>query len=137
MNNSEYKVCPQCQSENAAAAKFCFKCGANLEQVESRIRMLNGGALVSDSAASQGGFLITAGPIPAGHRQTMTIMAESLQSDGTTKVAWHSAMESLRNVLSANHLRGIANMKILNTSLFVNGRAVPAFTIYGDGLVSE
>ncbi|GEP20174.1 zinc ribbon domain-containing protein [Pediococcus argentinicus] len=134
--NSEYKECPNCKAENAVEAKFCVKCGTSLEDVEPKVRMLNGRALQVHSTVNEDiRFLITSGSLPEGYQQSMTIMAESIQTDGTTANAWDSAMDSLRNVFNANKLDGIVNMRIVTTTRLVNGQSVPAITVYGDGVV--
>lgn len=76
-------TCPQCQTSNAATAKFCEACGASLEQVAASARMADTAeaeVMLLEVKKAQGALAVVAGLQLLG----AVFMFVSKSVDGTT-----------------------------------------------------
>ncbi|QFR66528.1 zinc ribbon domain-containing protein [Furfurilactobacillus rossiae] len=129
-----YKRCPKCDSENSDTAKFCLKCGTNLQDVPVNTD-LPGANFFETNVDQPDTLTITTGGIPNGF-----ILAASVEVIGAGEnytEAWKTMIQNLKSILGIKGLDGIANYRvILSPFQTTSTKTKITLMLYADGILN-
>lgn len=129
-----YKRCPKCDSKNSDTAKFCLKCGTNLQDVPVNTD-LPGANFFETSVDQPDTLTITTGGIPNGFRLAASV--EVIGAGENYTEAWKTMIQNLKSILGIKGLDGIANYRvILSPFQTTSTKTKITLMLYADGILN-
>jgi len=129
----KYKKCPNCGTNSSPDAQFCIKCGFNLQNETVKTHVNNGEYFKLSPTEPQIIFSST----PAGYALAGPIAAQvtfNCRADEDYGPHMDDLFSRLNEVLTANHLNGVSNLKISSHSTTSNNIVSVTILGAGDGL---